>query len=273
MDGNHWQAWRAVLQLCAVAALVGASAAATYAQSTVAPPAAATSKPADTAPSNAPTKDKQVLRHAVFFKFKDGTSAEDVRRVVEAFGALPAKIPVIAAYEWGENTGPANFGNGLTHCFLLTFRDEAGRAAYLPHADHKAFGSVLGPHLDRVFVIDYWAAPQPQEVDHPLRHLVFLKFKDSASPADVRALEEAFAALPSKIDAIKGFEWGRNNSPETHDEGFTHCFTVTFDSDEGLAEYAKHPDHAALAEMIGPIVDKVRVIDYWAKPADANDVE
>ena len=33
---------------------------------------------------------------------------------------------------------------------------EADRAVYLPHPDHKAFGAVLGPHLDDVLVLDYW---------------------------------------------------------------------------------------------------------------------
>ena len=34
---------------------------------------------------------------------------------------------------------------------------EADRAIYIPHPDHKAFGGVLGPHLDDVLVIDYRA--------------------------------------------------------------------------------------------------------------------
>ena len=34
------------------------------------------------------------------------------------------------------------------------------------------------------------------------------------------AAEKAFAALPSKIDTIKGFEWGTNVSPENLAQGF-----------------------------------------------------
>ena len=49
-------------------------------------------------------------------------------------------------------------GQGFTHCFLVTFRSEADRATYLPHAAHKAFGDVLHPHLEKVLVIDYWAS-------------------------------------------------------------------------------------------------------------------
>ena len=103
---------------------------------------------------------EKVLRHAVFFKFKDDTSAEDVSKVVTAFDALPKKIDSIKDYQAGKNFSPAGFDDGYTHCFLVTFEDEAGRAKYLPHPDHKAFGDTLRPHLDKVFVVDYWGKPE-----------------------------------------------------------------------------------------------------------------
>ncbi len=81
----------------------------------------------------------------------------------------------------------------------------------------------------------------------------------------MKAVEDAFAALPAKIDTIKAFEWGLNNSPEKHNDGFTHCFMVTFDSEEGRAAYLPHADHRALVEVLKPVVDKVRVLDFWAE--------
>lgn len=97
-----------------------------------------------------------LLRHVVLFKFKEGTSQADIDKVQKAFSALPSKIPQIAGYEWGLNNSPEGLNKGLTHCFLLTFKSEEDRAIYLPHPDHKAFGEVLGPHLDDVTVVDYW---------------------------------------------------------------------------------------------------------------------
>jgi len=41
------------------------------------------------------------LRQVVLFKFKDGTSPEDIAKVEKAFAALPSKIPQIAGFEWG----------------------------------------------------------------------------------------------------------------------------------------------------------------------------
>ena len=96
------------------------------------------------------------LRHVVLFKFKDGTSEADIQKVEMAFSELPNKIPEIKGYEWGINNSPEGLDKGFTHCFFLTFDSEAGRAVYLPHPDHKAFGDVLTPHLADVLVLDYW---------------------------------------------------------------------------------------------------------------------
>ncbi len=98
-----------------------------------------------------------MLRHAVLFKFKDTSSPEDIKKVEDAFRELPSKIKEIQSIEWGTNNSPENLNQGFTHLFFLTFKSEADRAVYLPHPAHKAFGAVLGPHLDKVLVLDYWA--------------------------------------------------------------------------------------------------------------------
>lgn len=102
-----------------------------------------------------PTK---MLRHIVLFKFKDSSSASDIQKVVDAFRGLKKEIPEIAAFEYGTDNSPEGPANGFTHCFLVTFKSEADRAVYLPHAAHLAFVAVLKPHLDKVQVVDYWAA-------------------------------------------------------------------------------------------------------------------
>ena len=99
----------------------------------------------------------KMLRHVVLFKFKDASSAADVKKVEDAFRALPSKIKEIKGLEWGKNNSPENLNQGFTHCFFVSFTSEEDRAVYLPHPAHKAFVDVLGPHLDKVLVIDYWA--------------------------------------------------------------------------------------------------------------------
>ena len=97
-----------------------------------------------------------VLRHVVLFKFKDTATPEQVKGVEDAFRNLPKAIDVIQDFEWGTNVSPEGHDQGFTHCFFLTFKTEADRDAYLPHPAHKAFGKALGPHLDKVCVVDYW---------------------------------------------------------------------------------------------------------------------
>jgi len=107
--------------------------------------------------ARAEEKSDKILRHVVCFKFKEGTPEAKVREIEAAFAALPEKIDAIRDFEWGTNNSPENLAAGYTHCFLVTFADEAGRAAYLPHPAHQAFVALLKPHLDKAFVIDYWA--------------------------------------------------------------------------------------------------------------------
>jgi hypothetical protein len=100
----------------------------------------------------------KVLRHVVMFQFKATSSPEDIQKVVDEFRALPTKIPQIADFEYGKDNSPEGLADGFSHCFLVTFKSEKDRAAYLPHEAHLAFVEVLKPHLEKVLVIDYWAA-------------------------------------------------------------------------------------------------------------------
>ena len=100
---------------------------------------------------------KKVLRHVVLFKFKEATAKEDVKKIEDAFRALPSKIDSIRDFEWGTDVSPEGKSKGLTHCFFVTFADEKGRDEYLPHPAHKEFVKVVGPHVEDVCVVDYWS--------------------------------------------------------------------------------------------------------------------
>ena len=98
------------------------------------------------------------LQHVVSFKFKDDASDVQIKKVEKEFAALKEKIPEIIALEWGTNNSPEGLNKKFTHCFIVTFKDEKGRATYLPHPDHEAFVKIIKPVLDDVFVIDFWTA-------------------------------------------------------------------------------------------------------------------
>ncbi len=98
-----------------------------------------------------------------------------------------------------------------------------------------------------------------------LRHVVLFKFKEGTTQEKIVEVEKAFSSLSVKIPQIKDFEWGINNSPEGVDKGFTHCFFLTFDSEEDRAVYLPHPDHKAFGKILEPILEDVLVLDYWVE--------
>jgi hypothetical protein len=98
-----------------------------------------------------------------------------------------------------------------------------------------------------------------------LYHVVTVKFKKDAAPEKIKAAEEAFAGLKEKIPTITSLNWGTNVSPEHHDKGFTHCFVLTFTSAKDRDAYLVDPAHKALGKVLGPVMDEVMVIDFWAE--------
>jgi len=104
---------------------------------------------------NASAADK--LQHVVSFKFKSTASADDIKKVEENFRGLKEKISQIQKLEWGTNVSKEKHDKGFTHCFLVTFKSEEDRDAYIIHSAHKEFAKSLGPVLEDVFVIDFWA--------------------------------------------------------------------------------------------------------------------
>lgn len=91
------------------------------------------------------------------------------------------------------------------------------------------------------------------------------KFKPDASAGQVKEIEKAFAALPAKIDTITSYEWGTSESVEGLNDGFTHCFLVTFKDKAGLEDYIPHEAHKAFVAKLKPILEKALVFDYTAK--------
>ncbi len=102
-----------------------------------------------------PVKEKS-LKHVVSFKFKKEATPEQIKKVEVAFAALKGKISVIAGLDWGTNNSPEGLNKGFTHCWVVTFKTEKDRDAYLVHPEHKAFVDILKPVLDEPFVIDFW---------------------------------------------------------------------------------------------------------------------
>lgn len=113
-----------------------------------------------TAEAAKPKKEKEAkkpaLKHVVAFKFKEGTSKEDIAKVEEEFKALKKKIDVIGSFEHGTNNSPENLNKGFTHAWILTFKSEEDRNTYLHHPAHEAFATLAKSKIEDVMVMDFW---------------------------------------------------------------------------------------------------------------------
>ena len=99
------------------------------------------------------------LKHVVLFRFKEGTTQAAIDHLVAEYRALPSKIDTMKHFEWGVDVSVEKRSEGYTHCFISTFADADGLAAYLPHPAHVAYVEELKPHLDGLLVLDFH--PQP----------------------------------------------------------------------------------------------------------------
>lgn len=108
-----------------------------------------------TLPATTPAASK-VLRHFVMYKFKDEISKPQVQEVIDTFAGLPKKIDGIVAFEHGPNVSPEGKSEGLTYCFVVSFKDEAARDAYLKHPAHDEYVKVVKDRREKVVVFDYW---------------------------------------------------------------------------------------------------------------------
>lgn len=95
------------------------------------------------------------------------------------------------------------------------------------------------------------------------RHVVLFKFFDKTDRETVESIESAFRTLCAGLSFVKDFEWGRNSSPEKLNEGFTHCFIVTFANEKDRDTYLPHPAHQAFCKKyLDENLEKVCVIDF-----------
>lgn len=102
------------------------------------------------------TKPEKKLRHVVAFKYKPGTSLEQMKKVTADFHALKQKVPEIIEFEGGPDIHFQEKKGKFTHCFIVTVKDEEDLAAYGKHPDHQAFSQSVDPLLEEVMVVDYW---------------------------------------------------------------------------------------------------------------------
>jgi hypothetical protein len=118
--------------------------------------------------------------------------------------------------------------------------------------------------MDDIFKQDkFQEANIMSERNNIYRHVVLFKFHDNTSNETVGLIVEAFRVLCAELPFVRDFEWGLNSSTENLNEGYTHCFIVTFANNKDRDAYLPHPAHQAFCRTyLDPNLEKVCVLDF-----------
>jgi len=91
------------------------------------------------------------FRHVVCFRWAEGTTGDEVARLREMLGGLPAAIPDVRRYDFGADVGVAD-GN-YDFAIIADFDDRDGWLAYQEHPEHQpVLAYVRSLATDRVAV-------------------------------------------------------------------------------------------------------------------------
>jgi hypothetical protein len=85
-----------------------------------------------------------------------------------------------------------------------------------------------------------------------IRHIVLLTFADTATDAQVGAVEAALSKLPARLPEIKAYVIGRDLG--VNEGNATFAVAADFDDVEGYITYRDDVEHKRIiAELISPI--------------------
>ncbi|KAF2692273.1 stress responsive A/B barrel domain protein [Lentithecium fluviatile CBS 122367] len=109
------------------------------------------------------------------------------------------------------------------------------------------------------------------QTDNPATtHIVLFKFKDSATPFQIKDITSRMISLGrqcmrpgTRTPYIKSITGGRDSSIENLQEGISHAFIVQFQSNEDRDYYVNEdPVHQAFKDAAGAYLEKAVVVDF-----------
>ena len=93
-----------------------------------------------------------------------------------------------------------------------------------------------------------------------LKHVVFMKFKASATEGDIADLEKSLGALPGVIPEIREYAFGRD---VLHTErSYDFALVSAFESVEAMKKYQVHPDHVNVLGKVRSMCDSILAVDF-----------
>jgi hypothetical protein len=86
-----------------------------------------------------------------------------------------------------------------------------------------------------------------------IRHVVLLRFADTATDAQIRAVEDGLSALPARLPELQAYLIGRDIGVD--DGNATFAVTADFATVDDYLVYRDDPEHRRIiAEHIAPIL-------------------
>jgi hypothetical protein len=96
-----------------------------------------------------------MLRHIVFFKFKEGVGEEKIADLESSLAALPHVIPEILSYEFGLDTVRSERSYDLA--LISTFKDLDSLQRYQKHPEHQIVLKKVNDLCESVLAVDFYA--------------------------------------------------------------------------------------------------------------------
>ncbi len=97
-----------------------------------------------------------------------------------------------------------------------------------------------------------------------IQHIVLLKYKPEVTTEKIEELFGLLAELQRLIPGITYYTSGANCSPEGINQGYTHGFIMTFESEAARDAYLPHPHHEQVKDELLKCIDGVLAFDFEA---------
>ncbi len=226
--------------------------------------------------------------HVVRCKPHKDAPPSAVKQSVAVIPTLPSRAPSMVRFEWGRTEVE---GSPEAYCFLATF--EAPETVH-DRDYQQALEELRGvAEPDRPYVrtlsvsteayLFHDATPQVQDTTHRhLRRVVMVRLRSDVTREDLQKFEDAIAALPQEIPAIKRLEWGevvrhdpRNPKPTDSASIYEECCLLfTFNGASDRDKCLAHPVYQEFEDVLDKYVfrwaNQTASLHAWEYVADVE---
>ena len=91
-------------------------------------------------------------------------------------------------------------------------------------------------------------------------HIVMFTFKEENKKANIIQAKQMLENLMGAVPSLRSMDVGVNFAQE--ERAMDLSIITSFESKEGLAAYAIHPEHLKVVDFIKEVVEYSKVVDY-----------